>query len=417
MLYTKGSLRSPKEEKIGFRRSEMKKAKWIVLLLAVALAAGLVATMAVSCGGGGGGGSTETTEGVTTTDNGQNYSFVVSLAMPSSASLFNTYITPWTQAVAASSNGRVAFDIKEANTLVKEDMQIDAVLNGTSDITAFQPDWATGTYPVEELSELPMIFPDETTAVKVTWDLMQQYATNEELKDFHVLGLMFISASQWGGKVAVHTPADFKGVRVRSGGGVETDTINALGGVPVETETMDLATALTRNMFDGLFLTWSFHAGNTNQWCTEWTKTDMFYRCLVLAMSKERWDSLPAAVQKAFDDNSGVDDSVKYCSDDVKYNLDNASMPGLRDRNLDFVAVQERAKKVGGTIYELSADEKAQWKAAVQKVLDGWVTKYASMVPSQEIMDKCNELIEQYAGPATTGTTAAAAETTTTAGQ
>ena len=398
----------------------MKKAKWIVMLLAVALVVGLVAVAAVSCGTStstSSSGSTATTAGPTTTDNGKNYDFVVSLAMPSSASLFNTFIMPWSLDVSAASNGRITFDMKEANTLVKEDQQIDAVLNGTSDITAFQPDWAAGVYPVLELSEMPMIFPDEQTAVKVEWDLINQYALNAELKDFHVLGLMFISASQWGGKKAVHVPADFKGVRVRSGGGVETDTINALGGVPVETETMDLATALTRNMFDGLFLTWSFHAGNTNQWCTQWTKTDMFYRCLVLAMSKERWDSLPAAVQKAFDDNSSVEDSVKYSIDDVKYNLDNASMPGLRDRNLDYVAIQERAKKVGGTIYELSADEKAQWKAAVQKVLDGWVTKYASMVPSQEIMDKCNELIQQYAGSATTGTTGAAAETTTTAGQ
>lgn len=393
----------------------MKKAKWIVMLLAVALVVSAVSVLAVACGSSSSSnGTTETTAGPTTTDNGQNYTFVLSLAMPSSASLFGTYFKPWTEAVAAASNGRVAFDIKEANTLVKEDMQIDAVLNGTSDITAFQPDWSTGTYPVAELSELPMIFPDEQTAVKVEWDLLQKYAINEELKDFHVLGLMFISASQWGGKVAVHTPADFKGVRVRSGGGVETDTINALGGVPVETETMDLATALTRNMFDGLFLTYSFHAANTNNWATQWTQTDMFYRCLLLVMSKERWDKLPAAVQKVFDDNSGLDTSLKYCADDVKFNMDNSSMPGLRDRGYDFKAIQERAAKVGGAIYVPTADEKAQWKAAVQPVLDNWVTNYASMVPTQEIMDKCEELITKYAGAASTATTAAAAGTTTT---
>lgn len=401
----------------------MKKEKWIVMLLAVALVVGLVAVAAVSCGTStstSSSGSTATTAGPTTTDNGKNYDFVVSLAMPSSASLFNTFIMPWSLDVSAASNGRITFDMKEANTLVKEDQQIDAVLNGTSDITAFQPDWAAGVYPVLELSEMPMIFPDEQTAVKVEWDLINQYALNAELKDFHVLGLMFISASQWGGKKAVHVPADFKGVRVRSGGGVETDTINALGGTPVETETMDLATALTRNMFDGLFLTWSFHAGNTNKWCTQWTQCDMFYRCLLLVMAKNRWDSLPAAVQKAFDDNSGLNTSLKYCADDVKYNLDNSSLPanpkipGLRNRGLDFKAVQARAAAVHGTIYALSADEKAQWLAAVQPVLTHWVSNYASKIPSQEILDKCKALIQQYAGGATTATTAAGAATTTT---
>ncbi len=232
------------------------------------------------------------------------------------------------------------------------------------------------------------------------------------------MGLMFISASQWGGVVPVHTPADLQGVRVRSGGGVETDTINALGGTPVEAETMDLQTAISRGMFDGLFLSWSFHAGNTNQWCTNWTKTDMFLRTLCIVMNKDKWDSLPAAVQGFFTDNLTIEDMVGYLADDAAYNLDNTSMPGLKDRGLDFKAIEERAADVNGEIHLLSDAERAQWQAAVEPVLLDWVSDYESPdFPAQEILDRCRELIAQFSASATPTTAGAAAETTTTAGQ
>jgi len=398
----------------------MKKTKWVVWLLAVALVTGLVALVAVSCGGGGDNG-TETTapeSTETTIDEGKNYSFLLSLAMPSSASLFNTYVKPWTEAVAGASNGRVTFDIKEANTLVKESQQIDACLNGTSDMTAFQPDWAPGVFPILELGGMPMLFPNTEVAARVLTQLVDEYALDAELKDFHFLGMMFISASQWGGIVPVHVPADLQGVRVRSGGGVETDTISALGGTPVEAETMDLQTAISRGMFDGLFLSWSFHAGNTNKWCTNWTENSMFLRTLCLVMSKDKWNSLPAVVQAAFTDNTTIEDAVGYLAADRDYNLDNTNIPTLKDRGLDFKAIEERAADVGGEIYILRDAERAEWQATVDPVLQDWVKDYASAdFPAQEILDRCRELIAQYSASSATATTAAAAETTTTAGQ
>jgi TRAP-type C4-dicarboxylate transport system substrate-binding protein len=80
--------------------------------LVLALVTGLIAVAAVNCGS-----VEETTTTVppaaTTTipDTGQNYEFTFSHAMSPMASLYSTYLVPWTKAVQQGSNGRVT--IKE----------------------------------------------------------------------------------------------------------------------------------------------------------------------------------------------------------------------------------------------------------------------------------------------------------------
>ncbi len=386
----------------------MKKAKWLVALLTVALAVSFVALVAVSCGGGDGTDSSDTTA-PDTTDNMENYNFVTSVGMPSSASLYNTYLVPWTEAVTAASNGRAQFTIHSANTLVKEEQQIDAVLNGTSDITVFQPDWSPGVYPLCEYGEMPMLFPDTLVGAQVMWTLLEEYG-QEELQDFHLLGIGFISAAQWGGIVPAILPSDLEGKRVRSGGATETECISALGGVPVEAGTDSLATQLDRNAFDGLFLSWSFHAGNTNNWSTNWTEVGLFLRPLIFVMSQEKWESLPAAIQDAFNQESGIEAALKYLAVEEQYVIDNHSVPEQKDRGLDRAAVAERAASLGTEIYVLNAEERAQWQTALSPVLDEWVTRYADKLDTEAVRARATELIEQYSAGDAGGTTTTAAE-------
>ncbi len=413
----------------------MKNASWIVALLVVALVLGAVAVVAVGCGSTGES-TTEGTTGDTTEettasafpdripvsgvsadaevisaeDTGQTYTgddaLVLSLGMPSSASLYHTYLVTWMDAVRASSNGRVDFTDYTANTLVKEEQQIDSVLNGTSDITAFQPDWAPGVFPLGELLEMPMLFPDMEIATRVTYQLMDEVGP-KELQDFHVMGVLYISGVGYGGTQPLHVPSESAGMRLRSGGAVETEIIEAIGGTPVEAGTDSLATQIDRNAFDGTFLSWAFHAGNTNRWATDWTSLDLYLRPLILVMSKDTWESLPAEVQKAFDDNSNVESVVKYLARETLYIQDNALVPDAPDKGLDKVAIEERAASLGTEIYYPTDAERAEWVAAVRPVIENWVDRYAgkSNFDPQAVVDRAMELVSQYTGSAGETTT------------
>ncbi len=390
----------------------MKKAKWIVTLLSVALVVGLVGLLAVSCGGGGE--ETTTTETPTTLDPGTTYTgndaFVMSIGMPVLASLYQTYLGPWMDAVKASSGGRVEFDVKDNNTLVKEAQQIDACLNGLSDLTAFQTGWAPGVYPILELAGLPMLYADTEMAARVVWQLIEEYG-QDEYKDFKVLGILMIHPSNWGGNKPVRVPADLKGLRVRSGDGSETDALNDLGATPVEVDTADVQISAQRGLFDGAFLSWQFQGLFLKDWATNFTETNMFCRPILLVMNREKWDSLPAAVQKAFEDNSGIEPSVRYLADDNSYQLDNSSMPNMTQRGWDLKGMKAIAEEKGGQFITLTAEDRALWQAALEPAYQKWVTTYAADLPTEEIMTRLKELVAQYTAPS------APAGATTTLGQ
>jgi TRAP-type C4-dicarboxylate transport system substrate-binding protein len=400
---------------MGFRRSEMKKTKWIVALLSVALVVGMVALVAVSCGGGGGGGDEETTTTAqvpTTVDPGTTYkgddALVLSMGMPTAATLYKTYLKPWMGAITAASNGRVEFNVQDNNSLCKEEQQVDTCLSGGSDLVAFQPAWNTGRFPLLELAIQPMVFPNQEVANRVMWDLINEFG-QDQFPGFHVLGIMMVAPANYAGNREVRVPDDLKGMTIRADGAVEVATVRALGGTPKEAATGDLPAMISQEAFDGFFMSWSFHAWMTNQWATNWTESAIYFRPLLLVMNEKKWNSLPAAVQKAFDDNSGIEASVKYNNTDAAFQLDNSSHPELAGEGFDRKAVAERAKDIGSEIVELTLEERALWTAALDPVLkDNWIDRYAGRLPTQAIADRMRELVQQYyqTGGATTTTAA-----------
>jgi len=377
----------------------MKKARWIGMLLAVALVVGLVAVVAVSCG---------TTEETTTTvaptttvaDTGANYEFTFSHAMNPAASLYSAYLVPWMTAVQAGSNGRITIKEYPDSSLFDEPLQFPKLVAGESDLTLVSTEFVPTELPVFELAYLPMLFPNPEVATRVMWDILNEYAA-DELKDVQMLGLVCLTPSEYCGLMPVHVPADMVGKKFRSAGSAEHETMTALGGTAVDTEVpafavydvksnslklnpeLDLATI----PFDGIFLSWAYmNVTGANLWAKYYTQSDLQYRMFILGMNKQKWDSLPTAVQQMFLDASGLEQSVKYNNDNVTVN----------ETGDNYAADVAAAEAAGNPIYVPTAEEKALWKAAVQPVLDKWVTDYASILPTQEIMDKVLELVQTY---------------------
>jgi C4-dicarboxylate-binding protein DctP len=334
-------------------------------------------------------------------DTGQKFQLKFSYQTPTRASLVGAYLQPWTDAITAATGGRVTITHYPENSLVKESQQLDALLSGTSDMALLEPEFNPGAFPISELGSLPMLFPSAEVAAAVYWDIINTYAA-EEWKDMKVLGVTVIAPSEYAGNKPVHVPADFAGLRMRTGGSTETDIIEALGATPVEIETGDLGVAMERGTADGCFLTWSlmFASGVTDV-VKHYTKCDLFYRCWVLVMNKKVWDSMPASIQDAIMAQSGQANSVKY------------TFANSEATQKDFGAISGKAKGAGQTMYVLTDAEREQWKAAVAPVYAKWVKNLGADKPGQEILDKIsNDLVPKYTAmvdqfkPATTDTTA-----------
>jgi hypothetical protein len=172
--------------------------------------------------------------------------------------------------------------------------------------------------------------------------------------------------------------------------------VTCLGGTPVSPADLPLGPATPATDFGGVLLPWEFHAVNSNDWAEYWTTCDLYVRPLLLVMNQQKWDGLPAAVQEAFTENSGVEASLEYLAEDAKYNYDNTLLPALPDRGYDYLAVKGRARTVGHPIYILDDAERAEWRQAVRPLWDKWLLRYASVLPTTFVLDRALELIEQY---------------------
>jgi C4-dicarboxylate-binding protein DctP len=395
----------------------MKKTKWMVAVLALALAVGLVAVVAVSCGSAE---VTTTTVAPTTTvtvpDTGLNYEFKFSHAMSPFASLYSTWLVPWQEAVQAAGNGRITVKEYADSKLYAEPLQYPNLIAGQADLTLISTEFIPGTLPVFELAYLPMLFPNPEVATRVMWDIIQEYC-QEELGNVKVLGLVCLTPSEYAGLMPVHTPADFVGKKFRAAGAAEVDTITALGGTPLEMEVPEFTIYDPKidpdksfpnpdldTPIDGIFLSWAYmNVRGANTWATNFTQADLQYRMFVLAMNKDKWDTLPAVIRQAFIDTTGVEQSVVYNNDNVRVN----------ETGDNYAATVARATTLGTPIYVLTAEDKALWKAAVKPVIDKWVTDHAATLPAQAIMDRLAELVAQYSAGSTATTAPAAAATTT----
>ncbi len=381
----------------------MKKGKWAVALLVFALVLGLVATL-TACGGdetdttaatGTETTGTDTTAATETTappveDTGQTWDLKFSYGVPSAASLSVACLLPWAAAVEEATGGRVQIEHYSDGTLAKDDQQYDFLLSGASDLSVIEPEYTAGAFPVFEMGSLPKLFKDPAVTSAAMWDVASQFGA--DLNEVEVLGVATIAGAQYIGNKAVKVPADIAGVKMRSGGKIESWILDELGAEAIDIQLGDLGTSLERGLADGAFLSWSltFIAGAV-RYTTDRTELNLMYRPWLVCMNKDVWDSMPPNIQEAIMSVSGREPFVVYAI--ANEMITNESKVGL-----------EKADQKQGNppIYVPTDEEMAMWTEAVMPVWQKWVDELATTnspyaAEGQEILDFVGAKNTEYA--------------------
>ncbi len=352
----------------------MKRSKWAIVLLVLVLALSLAAVM-TACGEDGDG--TEASASPTSVaDTGQTWDLKFSYPTPERASLVPAYLVPWSEAVTMATDDRVQITHYAENSLVKEEQQWDALLSGTSDIALIEPEFNPGVFPISEVGSLPYQFPDEVTAAKTFYDIVTQKA-QDEWKDVQILGVTVIAPAQYRGNVEVNGDvAKFEGTRMRSGGRIETWILEAFGATPVEIGTGDLSTSLERGMADGAFLSYSLILAMAKDFTKYTTECNLFYRCWVIAMNKDVWNSMPTTVQDQIMGVSGQEGSAKY------------SAANALESKGEKAGLEGADKGMGNPpIYVLTPAETETWKTATAPVVQKWIDQLPDPATGQDVID------------------------------
>jgi TRAP-type transport system periplasmic protein len=230
----------------------------------------------------------------------------------------------WGDRIEKDSNGRVKFVYYWAGTLVPIAEQVKGIKTGQSDVAQLGPLSIASYMPVSyNIVYLPFLgYPSMEAGTKIWWDLYNKYPVmKDEWSDVKLLASRMMPPDQiHTTKKQVKVPGDVKGVKLAISSALISKVIKAQDGAATPIPPTDIAVSLSTGVVEG----WVNHFPVANIFGT----IPLFKYHLVVGtndfagidagmdqviMSKAKWDSMPADIQKIITDASAwyTDEAVK----------------------------------------------------------------------------------------------------------
>ncbi|WP_109472053.1 TRAP transporter substrate-binding protein [Ornithinimicrobium cavernae] len=174
---------------------------------------------------------------------------------PSYKDLYGAFTLLMDTATEASA-GALSFEMFDSGTLLAADQLIPGLTRGVCDLALTTSSYVSTTYPVLGCYELPFVNEgtDQTLrALAIDGELFT--LINEEIgkKGLRLLGSMPTAPEYiWTVDKPILKPGDLKGMRIRTAGNVEGETVKALGGAPISMSSAEIYEALERGTIDGM---------------------------------------------------------------------------------------------------------------------------------------------------------------------
>src|SRR5690606_37748659 len=173
--------------------------------------------------------------------------------LPAASSLAQTMME-WAETVEAKSEGRLKIQYFPGGQIVGAKDSLDLLLSGTVDIAYTAPLREASRLALSAVPALPGLPGGAVQLTEAYLDLMQGTLFDIELKDLGIVPLLAILTPQYEIMTVqkkVLGKSDMGGLKIRSAGGVQGDTVKALGAVPVSISAPETYTALQRKTVDG----------------------------------------------------------------------------------------------------------------------------------------------------------------------
>jgi TRAP-type C4-dicarboxylate transport system substrate-binding protein len=291
----------------------------------------------------------------------------------------------WAREIERRTNGRVKIKTYPGGALTRSEQCYEGVVNGISDIGMSCLAYTRGRFPLLEGLDLPLGYPNGMVATQVATALVEKYKP-VEMADTHVLYLHAHGPGLLASKKPVKTLDDLKGMKVR-GTGLSLKIVEALGGTPVAMPQPDTYEALQKGVVDATLCPIEtlkgWRQGEVISSVTDATAVG-YTTAMFVVINKQKWEKLPADIQKVF-----TEVSREWVSKHGEA-WDKADADG-----------REFVKGLQREVITLSAEEQQRWKAAVAPVLAAYVaaTKQKGL-PGGQFLKDAQDLIAKSAKPA-----------------
>jgi len=289
----------------------------------------------------------------------------------------------WAKEVEKRTNGKVTVTVHHGGTLTPGDKIYDGVIRGISDMGMSVCGYTRGRFPLTEVIELPLGYKTGWAATRLITD----YYAKFNPKEFGDTKIMYLYAHGPGllhTKKPVNKIEDLKGMKIRAFGAV-TKIVSALGGVPVSMPMGETYDALSRGIVEGSIAPYEalqgWKWGEVVKYTTE--APGMAYSsAFFVAMNKDKWNALPADIQKI------IEQINKEWIEKHGKSWDEIDKAGK-----DFIV------KRGNQIITVSVDENRKWERAVKPLYDDYVKSMKEKgLPGAEALRFCLEQLYKIQG-------------------
>jgi TRAP-type transport system periplasmic protein len=292
----------------------------------------------------------------------------------------------WAKEIEKRTNGAVKITLYPGGTLTKADACYDGVVKGISDLGMSCFAYNRGRFPLLEGLDLPLGYPTGRAATRIANDMVMNYMP-KEVQDTRVLYVHAHGPGILAGKKAVRTLEDLKGVRVRATG-LATKIVSCLGGAPVGMPQPETYEALQKGTVDATLCPMEtlkgWKQGEVIEYVTD-SSAIGYTTAMFVVMNRDKWKSLPPAVQKVFTQVS------KEWVDKHGQAWDQADEEGKA-----FVTELKRE------IIPLSPAEAKRWQEAVKPMLDDYLKAANDKgLPGESFLKDIQDRLAAMAQPTT----------------
>ncbi|WP_372990796.1 TRAP transporter substrate-binding protein [Sulfitobacter sp.] len=306
--------------------------------------------------------------------------------LPPQANVPKLVLDVWADKVEAASEGRIKVERYASMQLGGTPPELmDQAIDGVADIVWTVVGYTPGRYPSTEVFELPFMVTDARAASSAYWQMFETHMKDTEFKDVHILGTWVHGPGLLHTNKEIRTPADMQGMKIRGGSRLANQLLEITGATPVGMPVPAIPEGLSKGVIDGTTIPWEVTSAlkvpELVKNHTEFTGSALYTLTFVLAMNKDKYESLPDDLKKVIDDNSGLEFSI---------------FAGGTQADSDGPA-RQIAVDLGNNIVTLNEEETAVWRETSQPIYDTWVADMKEKgIDGQALIDEAKSLMDAY---------------------
>jgi TRAP-type C4-dicarboxylate transport system substrate-binding protein len=307
--------------------------------------------------------------------------------LPRSGNVPAKFIAPWARKIETESNGRIKIDIFASMQLGGSPQQLyDQARDGVADFVWTLPAYTAGRFSLIEVFDLPFLGARKAVPNSKALQEFSELHLREEFNEVRPICFFAQDHGVIHANKSIKTLEDLRGTRIRFSARLLGDALRAVGVNAMSIPVPQVPEALAQRVIDGCVLAWeavpTLKIHELVKFHTEIPGSPtLSTTSFLLAMNKQRYDSLPGDLKAVVDANSGI--------------VPAAQAGAIWDDQASVVT--DLVQKRRNTVVEMSDDSVKSWQKLVEPIHAGWVKQVTDRGHNGvKLLESARELVAKY---------------------